>query len=92
MPAIVDCSISGTVCAGGEEYEYLYGADVCDIASAVLSAEQILSLYHKIEIRNGNPDSKNLRGEPLLAEWKPRQRVWEYHQKNIDRAFKEDAE
>lgn len=90
MPAIVDCSISGTVCVGGEEYEYLYGADVCDIASAVLSAEQILSLYHKIEIRAFDPASKNLHKEVLLAEWLPQLRRWELHQRNIDRAFKED--
>lgn len=90
MAAIVDCSVSGTVVAGGEEYEYLYGADVCDIASAVLSAEQLLSLDHRIEIRDSTPPCKDLRNEPLLAEWMPRQRTWVYHQKNIDRAFAED--
>lgn len=91
MP-IVDCSISGTVCAGGEEYEYLYGAEVCHIASAISSAEQILSLDHVIEIRDGNPHSTNLHKEPLLARWLPHLHTWEYHQKNIDFAFAEDKE
>ncbi len=89
MP-VVDCTVSGFTSDSREEY--LYGVDVSDIASAISSAEGILSTDYKIEIRAFDPASKNLYQEALLAEWKPRQRVWEYHQKNIDRAFREDAE
>lgn len=89
MP-VVDCTVSGFTSDSREEY--LYGVDVCDIASAISSAEGILSTDRKIEIRSFDPASKNLYKEALLAEWFPSRRHWELHQHNIDRAFREDAE
>lgn len=87
MP-VVDCTVSGFTSDSREEY--LYGVDVSDIASAISSAEGILSTDYKIEIRAFDPASKNLHQEALLAEWLPQRRHWELHQRNIARAFKED--